>query len=598
MITPKPGYMVDPNNPNGVVRIPDPAQVAMDEVAKKGGAQPGAKVENQGKAGYDVFGNPVVRYSETPVTPSSAVSRYTTPTTPNDKISSMFAEGGVFGDRSFTGNDEQKIRDEELNRSQAKIDAINASFQRMISETAPDRENRLGRTRALASSTGVLGSPTGDTYEEGARKTNKAELDTYEAERQNQIYTTITGAEDRASERIKMERENVQKNSEAYMNFINESAGAAKTDLSNLSKLGVSFDKLSEQEPDVLKKLLDESGISETEARALFIANSPKDTYINKDKPEIVGGKAVFFKQVRDPLTGKMTISSDSVDLPDAAVDPKNVDIVTREDGIYIINKVPNADGSYTTTRVGQPNPKKGTGDGSGTDIGGDVPFQATIENAASLEGSVSGVARTQKELANLANTGDYKSLLIRLQNQAKKGMAATDKTEVMKAEKQVSAATRMEKALTDFQNAGGDMNYLKGKADTIASRLGKLATDPKYKALATELTAAFQQYRNDMTGAAFGAAESADYAQVVPTKDKEINLNLAVLQGLKNYMQGKVDDSYGSVLGEGYANVKSKIGASTEGGGGGTTRMTGPDGKMYDVPNNQVEAFKAAGGK
>jgi len=187
----------------------------------------------------------------------------------------------------------------------------------------------------------------------------------------------------------------------------------------------------------------------------------------------------------------------------------------------------------------------------------GNVPFQSTIENAASLEGTNAGVARTQKELANLATVGDYKGLLIRVQNQAKKGMASVDKVEVTKAEKQVKAADRMAKALQDFEAAGGDMGYFKGKTDKIATRLGQLATDPKFKALATELTAAFQQYRQDMTGAAFGAAESADYATVVPTADKNLNLNYAVIQGLKNYMQGKVDDAYSTSLGEGYQNIK-----------------------------------------
>lgn len=186
----------------------------------------------------------------------------------------------------------------------------------------------------------------------------------------------------------------------------------------------------------------------------------------------------------------------------------------------------------------------------------GNVPFQATIENAAGFETSDKANARTAKELANLATIGDYNNLLVRVQNQAKKGMSSADKTEVTKAEKQVKAADRMTKAIEDFQAAGGDMGYFKGKADKIATRLGQLATDPKFKALATELTAAFQQYRQDMTGAAFGAAESADYATVVPTADKNIDLNLAVLQGLRNYMQGKVDDAYSTTLGEGYENI------------------------------------------
>lgn len=188
----------------------------------------------------------------------------------------------------------------------------------------------------------------------------------------------------------------------------------------------------------------------------------------------------------------------------------------------------------------------------------GSAPFQATIDIAAGNESGIGASKRAASQLENLAKTGDYQSLLVALKQQALKGMPAADKTEVIKADKQILSADRMANALQSYVAAGGDMNFLKGKSDDIATYFGKLAVDPKYKALGIELKSAFQQYRVDMTGAAFGAAESADYASVVPTKDKELDLNLATLNGLKNYMTGKVDDAYTIALGEGYQNVKS----------------------------------------
>lgn len=193
----------------------------------------------------------------------------------------------------------------------------------------------------------------------------------------------------------------------------------------------------------------------------------------------------------------------------------------------------------------------------SGTQTGS-APFQATIDIAAGNESGIGASKRAAAQLANLASTGDYQSLLVALKQQALKGMPAADKTEVIKADKQILSADRMSNALQAYVAAGGDMNFLKGKSDDIATYFGKLAVDPKYKSLGVELKSAFQQYRVDMTGAAFGAAESADYASVVPTKDKELDLNLATLNGLKNYMTGKVDDAYTIALGEGYQNVKS----------------------------------------
>jgi len=187
----------------------------------------------------------------------------------------------------------------------------------------------------------------------------------------------------------------------------------------------------------------------------------------------------------------------------------------------------------------------------------GIIPFQSTIELAASTGGSVTGQKRAEEQMANLAINGDYKSLLNRVKEEARKGMPSVDRSEVIKAEKQVKSLARMSEVLKKYQASGGNMNFLKGKEDTIATYFGKLGTDPKYKEIATELTAAFQQYRVDMTGAAFGAAESSEYESVLPSKGKNFDLNESVVSGLKTYMEGKVNDSYETQLGEGYKNIK-----------------------------------------
>lgn len=201
---------------------------------------------------------------------------------------------------------------------------------------------------------------------------------------------------------------------------------------------------------------------------------------------------------------------------------------------------------------------------GSGASTGGlsydagNIPFQSTIETAASLSGAAEKThLRTQDELAALAANGDWKALLTRTQNYARKGMQAETSDDVFKAERNIKAATRMGVALQQYVDQGGDMGFFKGTADTIATKFGQLKTDPKFKALATELEAAFQVYRQDMTGAAFGANESAEYKTVVPSANKNLDLNLSVIKGLTNYLTNKVDDSYSTVLGEGYLNLK-----------------------------------------
>lgn len=190
----------------------------------------------------------------------------------------------------------------------------------------------------------------------------------------------------------------------------------------------------------------------------------------------------------------------------------------------------------------------------------GNVPFQSTIESAASFEGSVAGQKAALKQLGDLAQNGDYPSLLNRMESMARKGMGATAGGEVFTAQNQIKALDNMSKVLQQYQAAGGDMNYLKGSADTVAKRIGTLATDPRFASIATQLTAAFQQYRQNMTGAAFGANENAEYKSVFPSADKSFQLNAAVMDGLKNYYSQNVNNAYETQLGEGYTNLKDYV--------------------------------------
>jgi len=188
------------------------------------------------------------------------------------------------------------------------------------------------------------------------------------------------------------------------------------------------------------------------------------------------------------------------------------------------------------------------------------APFQATLDIAASAESGIGSSKRIQSQLENLANTGDYKSLMVNLKNQAKKMMTAEGKSEVVNAAKSISAIDRMTTAVKTYQDMGGEMGFLKGKQDDITTYFGKLSVDSRFKEIGTELTLAFQQYRKDMTGAAFGVSENREYSSVLPSKDKEIELNFAVMRGLRSYMNGKVEDSYKDVLGDGYLNVRSLV--------------------------------------
>jgi hypothetical protein len=121
---------------------------------------------------------------------------------------------------------------------------------------------------------------------------------------------------------------------------------------------------------------------------------------------------------------------------------------------------------------------------------------------------------------------------------------------------------------MKQYQAAGGDMNIFKGSADDIAKRIGVAINDPRYTEVATQLDRAFQQYRQNMTGAAFGAQESAQYASVLPSKSRNLDLNLSVIQGALNYTDNYVTGSINGAIGPEGVKVKKQVSGTSSGSG------------------------------
>ena len=103
------------------------------------------------------------------------------------------------------------------------------------------------------------------------------------------------------------------------------------------------------------------------------------------------------------------------------------------------------------------------------------------------------------------------------------------------------------------------------------------------------------------MTGVAFGEMESRDYKKIFPDITNIESLNIAKIQALKDSMNANNRTAIGFYIGpENYdqlfpAQSTAVLPSDTN---KGFSRLLGPDGKLYNVPDNQVEAFIKAGGK
>jgi len=188
------------------------------------------------------------------------------------------------------------------------------------------------------------------------------------------------------------------------------------------------------------------------------------------------------------------------------------------------------------------------TGGKVGTGTGGTVSnyngeFAATITQASQLLGAQKASTSTRSLQTAIANK-DYKSAYTEIANNVEEYLTGTNKTRFSAARTDLGVLAGLKDVIQQYANAGGNMGYLKGTAEQIAKKFGQLKTDPKFSALATQLEREFQAYRNEMTGAAFSPGESKEYEAVNPTGNKTLDLNIATINGALAQLQNRVSST------------------------------------------------------
>lgn len=175
--------------------------------------------------------------------------------------------------------------------------------------------------------------------------------------------------------------------------------------------------------------------------------------------------------------------------------------------------------------------------------------FQNTFSTIANA--STASEANKKADIADMkryASSGDYAGLYKKIENTVSKALTGENKTQYDAKRIALPAIDDLTAKLNAYEAAGGKMGLLKGTYEDINSKLGTVS-DPRYKALAVDLKIALQRYRKDMSGAAFSAQEAADYASVNPSGKNSLELNLSILEGMRDNFQRSVDsvvDTYG----------------------------------------------------
>lgn len=164
--------------------------------------------------------------------------------------------------------------------------------------------------------------------------------------------------------------------------------------------------------------------------------------------------------------------------------------------------------------------------------------FASVINTAANLLGAEK--AKTSRtEIASALARKDYATAFANIANNVEQNLTGEAKNKFANARTDYAVLTGLKDAIQKYADAGGDMGLLVGSEESIKRKLG--IDSGQASVLATELWREFQTYRNNMTGAAFSASESADYASVNPTLKKSLNLNMSVIDGALNQLENRV---------------------------------------------------------
>lgn len=183
--------------------------------------------------------------------------------------------------------------------------------------------------------------------------------------------------------------------------------------------------------------------------------------------------------------------------------------------------------------------------------------FAATVKLAAQAGGTNAQRSQIKGDLETFIADGDYKSAYTQILSSASAKLTGTNASNFQQQTQSYEAIKDMKSILKEYKAAGGDTNIFKGGADAIQTKIGVLATDARYAALAVRLNSAFQQYRQNMTGAAFGAKESSEYASVLPSSGNTFELNMAKIEGASSYLNSVIEGTITNTVGKGGIYIK-----------------------------------------
>lgn len=221
--------------------------------------------------------------------------------------------------------------------------------------------------------------------------------------------------------------------------------------------------------------------------------------------------------------------------------------------------------------------------------------YSSLVDMVSNLESSVSNRKVVRSQLASMLASGDHESAYGQIANSVETHLTGTNKTKFADARTDLGVLEGMKAAIKQYAKDGGDMGLLTGTEEDIKRKLG--IDTPKASRVATQLWREFQTYRNNMTGAAFGASESRDYASVNPTLGKSLDLNLSVIEGAQDQLRNRINSTIDARV-PSAKKLRQKLAGETQAPEKGDTpsaRILSKDGQSFDASDLSDDEYKQA---
>lgn len=198
-----------------------------------------------------------------------------------------------------------RARSEALRAVQGSISAVEGVYSDLVSRQKITNTDALGRTRATAARSGVLGSDFGNADITKTTEAGDRAIQVLENAKAEKVAAILAGVESDAEARAQAEIGRINETTEQRIAGLKDRADRATAQLKALAEAGGELEELTDRE---YNHLLEATGYTPEQLKNAFVLNTSKENILSG---EVQGNK--YIQVTQDPITKK--IKSNVVDL-------------------------------------------------------------------------------------------------------------------------------------------------------------------------------------------------------------------------------------------------------------------------------------------